>query len=719
MEMEKEFLEKVNTIYGANGAAEIQKAFNFAREKHLGQKRDNGEEYISHPYAVAKILVGLRADEASVVCGLIHDCLEDTQTKVDEIKSKFGETVLNICIGLSKIHQIKESWKRNNAENENLRSMLLAMSNDARVAFVKLADRLHNMQTLDVKSRETQVRTSKETMDIYVPIAEMLGMNHVKNELGDLSLKYILPDEYKETKEYLDKRFKQGENIVEDIREKIQKEAKAYGISAVLQSRVKSIFSFYKKTLEKGKENIFDVIANRIIVKSVKDCYTMLGAVHTLWKPVEGRIKDYIAQPKKNFYRSLHTTVLYPSEHGDIPFEIQIRTEEMHVFSEYGMAAHWMYKENGSVNTTGQMGNASLFAKKQEASQNSDKVIESSEVDDFLEIIKTGFYANSVFVFTPNLNVIELSKGAIVLDFAYAIHSKLGNTCVGAKVNGKMVPITTKLETGDVVEIQTNPQKTPSRDWLKIVSKSTAAKIRAYFKKEQREENIKLGKDMLEEYAKRNGYMLSKLLEDKESLAEVQQKYHLAKLEDVFAIVGYGGITASQALSKFVAKVKLEKKEQKTGQLAVSSKKTSGGVIAGGQSDLYKKFAKCCNPIPGDDIIGYVSRGKGVTIHRADCEHLEELEKDRFIEAVWSEDSLKELYNASFKIVAKNSTGVLNNISNKIAENKIELSHLVMDKNSRSEQVLISIGVMISSRKQLQEIINKISAMKEVYEVYR
>ncbi len=717
MEIKNEFFEKVTQVFGDFGAKLVEKAYDFAEQKHAGQKRDNGDDYFVHVFEVAKILLSHKADLETVVSGFLHDCLEDTDTKESEIKQKFGEEVLNICVGFSKIELIKQARREKPGEFENLRNMILALASDARVAFVKLADRMHNMQTLDIKPRETQVKIAKETMDLFVPIAEMLGMGHVKNVLADLSFKYILPEEYKDTKEYLDKKYKQSLEIVEDIGQKIKKEAAIYGIDAVLQSRVKSIYSFYKKTLEKGKDNIFDVIANRIIVKTVKDCYTMLGAVHNIWKPVAGRIKDYIAQPKQNFYRSLHTTVLYLTDNGYIPFEIQIRTEEMHIFSEYGMAAHWMYKEHGSVNTTGKAGNLELLTKKNEESKDSGTVAQYG--NDFLDIIKTGFFGNSVFVFTPSYNVFELSKGSIVLDFAYAVHSKLGNTCVGAKVNSKMVPITTELKTGDVVEIQTSPQKTPSRDWLKIVNKSTASKIRAYFKKEQKEENIKIGKEMLEEFAKRSGFALSKLLEDKETLAEIQDKYHLSRVEDLFAMVGYGGITASQGLNKFISKINLKKKEQKATTSVQKSQKDRDSVVAGGQSDLFKKFAKCCNPIPGDQIVGYVSRGKGVTIHRSDCPHLSELEPDRFISTVWSEDSAGELYNASFKVVAQNANGVLNSISNKISENKIDISFLTMDRNSKNEQVVIHIGVMINSRKQLTDIIGKIGAMKEVYDVYR
>ena len=718
MVMEQEFREEIANLYGKDGADLIEKAFEFAKIKHAGQKRDTGEDYIIHPYNVAKILVGFRADLSSVVSGLLHDCLEDTDCTEKEIRDNFGNVIFNICLGASKIEPIKHSRRQHLEENENLRKMFLTMSKDARVAFVKLADRLHNMRTLDIKSRENQLKIAKETMDIYVPLAERLGMNQLKHMLEDLSFKYIFPEDFKETSEYLEEKYRESVSIVEFIKSKIKEIAKEHGIDARLQSRVKSTFGVYKKTNTKGRENIFDIIANRIIVKEIKDCYTMLGAVHNIWKPVEGRIKDYIAQPKKNLYRSLHTTVLYPTPEGAIPFEIQIRTEEMHIFCEYGMAAHWMYKESGSK-ATKQVGNSELYNLKTKASSESSEVAQETEVDEFLQIVKTGFYAGKIFVFTPTLNVVELPVGSIPLDFAYNIHTNLGNRCVGAKVNDKMVPITTELKTGDVIEIMTSSSRCPSRDWLKIVkSKEATNKIRAFFKKERKEENIKIGKDMLEDYAKRNGFTLAKLFEDKESILDMQEKYHLNSVDEIYAMVGYGGLTSAQVLSKFIAKIKSSaQKERKTYSDKVN--KPHEGVIIGGHSDLLKKFAKCCNPIPGDEIVGYVSRGKGATIHRKDCSYLDFLEADRIIKTEWNEESSNEFYNATFKVVAKNTLGVLNTISNKIAENKIDITFLSIDKNHKGEDAFIDIGVRIKSRKELNEILNKLRSMNEVYDVYR
>ncbi|MBR2467982.1 MAG: bifunctional (p)ppGpp synthetase/guanosine-3',5'-bis(diphosphate) 3'-pyrophosphohydrolase [Clostridia bacterium] len=721
MEMEKELLDEIREIYGEKNLIDIVKAFEFAKVKHEGDKRDTGEDYIIHPYHVAKILVGFRADVPSVISGLLHDCLEDTDCTDQEIIDNFGKEIYNICLGASKIEPIKHARRRHLEENENLRKMFLAMSKDARVAFVKLADRLHNMRTLAIKSRENQLKIAKETLDIYVPLAERLGMNELKHMLEDLCFEYIFPEEYVEVTKYLEDNYKKGKAIIAEIRKSIEALAQEHNIDCRLQSRMKSSFGVFKKTTTKGRHNVLDVIANRIIVKEIKDCYTMLGAVHNLWKPVDGRIKDYIAQPKKNLYMSLHTTVMYPTEYGEIPFEIQIRTEEMHIYCEYGMAAHWMYKEHGSK-ATKNAGNSAIYNMKKNLSQSTQNVLQENEADEFMQIIKTGFYENKIFVLTPNLNVVELPEGSIPLDFAYAVHTSLGNRCSGAKVNDKMVPITTKLATGDVVEILTVASKGPSRDWIKLCkSRGAVAKIKNYFKKEKKEENIKIGKEMLEEQAKRKGYSLSKLFEDKETLAEIAFKHHLLTIEEIYAAVGYGGITVPQVLGKFISKQQKLQKQEKKAELAmqkVEHKTGDASVIIDGHDDLLKKVAKCCNPIPGDDIIGYVSRGRGVTIHRRNCATLNNLEPDRIVETNWNEKSLSEVYNANFKVITRNSSGVLSSISLKIADSKVDIT-FIKGEVSKTGDAIIHVGVRVKSRNDLMDLINKIKTIPAVYEVIR
>ena len=718
MEWEKDFAEQVLKIYGKENYEIIEKAFRFAEKKHKGQFRQTGEEYITHPYNVAKILVGFKADVDTVVSGFLHDCLEDTDCTSEEIKKNFGDAVCNICESLLKIEPIKKARREHEEENENLRKMILTLGKDARVAFVKLADRLHNMQTLDVKSNQDKLKISKETLDIYVAIAERLGMNGLKHTLEDLCFKYILPNEYAEITAYLNEYYTKSKNIIEDIRGILSKLAEENSVDARIQSRVKSTFGVYKKTLTRSKEKIYDIIAHRIIVKDIKNCYTMLGAVHNLWKPVDGRIKDYIANPKKNLYRSLHTTVLYPTENGTIPVEIQIRTEEMHIFCEYGMAAHWMYKEHGSK-ATSVSGNSALYKMKKSMSAASEKVLQEDETDEFLQIIKTGFYSNKIFVFTPQKNVIELPEGAIPLDFAYAVHTNVGNKCTGAKVNGKIVPITTKLETGDVVEILTNSAKTPSRDWIKICKSSSAiSKIKNYFKKEHKEENIKIGKEMLEESAKRKGCTLAKIVDEKEVLAEIMQKRQYVSLDEVFAAIGYGGLSASIVVNKFVAKQQqIQRQENKRNAPAKTDSKSDEGLLIDGHGDLMQKLAKCCNPIPGDDIIAYVSTGRGVIVHRADCENVDHLDASRFISARWNLEEGDDFnFTSVIDVYAKNKNNVYVEIANALSELGIKVLSL-NSSQSKNEELALKIGVQIKNKTQLQQAKNKLASLSLVYEV--
>lgn len=680
----------------------ILKALDFATQKHFGQKRDSGEEYISHPVAVAQILMGLSADADTIVSGLLHDCLENTDCTEKEIVTNFGKNILDMLVGLMKINNIKRAYYKEGANPEDLQKMLLAMGADSRIALIKLAERLHNMRTLEYKTREKQLRTAKETMDIYVPLAERLGLGLFKQEMEDLCFKYLYPADYASVVATMEKEYKESKAIIEDITAKIENLAKKHNIEARIQARTKSSYSLFQKWLKKGKENVFDVIAHRIIVKTVPDCYTMLGEVNNYFKPLEGRIKDYIAHPKPNLYMSLHTTVLYPVKNGQpIPFEIQIRTEEMHSFCEYGVAAHWIYKDRGVKAIDGD-------TKKMRVSLLASEGNTAAEPNN-------QFFEDKIFVFTPNLDVIELPKQAIAIDFAYAVHSSVGNKCVGAKVNGKMVPLSTTLNTGDVVEVITSAaSKGPSRDWIKIAkSPNTISKIRAFFKKERKEENLRLGREMLEEFAKRNGTNLATLLEDKDSLAWVMEKYNLATLDEVMAIVGYGGLTASQVLTKFITQVPAEKKHT----IEKKPVKHNDSVVIGGHKDLLKKFAKCCYPIPGDEIIGYVSRGKGVTIHRKDCPYLMCLEDDRKISTQWSEDSPNAFYDAALAVVAEKGPGTISTISSKIAENKIMISSIVLEKSGADAHYLVN--VRINSRKQLYELINKLRSANVIYDCYR
>ncbi len=721
MQIEQSFVDKIRDIYG-DDADIIIKAFDFANKKHAGQYRDTGDEYITHPYEAAKILADMRADIPTVVSGLLHDCIEDTDCTEKEIYDNFGPEIGNIVVGASKIEPIKHSRMQNLDENENLRKMFLTLSKDARVAFVKLADRLHNMMTLDVKTRVKQIKIAKETLDIYVPLAERLGMSKFKRKLENLCFKYIFPEEYVQTEKFMEETYKKREHIIKDITETIKRLASEHHIpekDVRVQSRIKSNFGVFLKQQKKGKEGVYDIVAHRIIVQEVKDCYAMLGAVHNYWKPVEGRIKDYIATPKKNLYMSLHTTVLYPTEEGTIPFEIQIRTEEMHNFCEYGVAAHWIYKEKGGSKDTSQTGNSVMLAMKK-ALEDDDKKPKDDNAEEFMQIIKAGFYASKIFVFTPKLNVVELLEGSNAIDLAYYIHSGLGNKMTGAKINGKMTPIDTELKTGDIIEILTSPNsKGPSKDWLKIVKmQSTKDKINAFFRKEMKEENIKKGKVILEQAAKAKGIPLPNLLND-EWLPQLYEKLSLKDMSEIYAALGHGSLASLKVINRLVALYEQYNKtdEVKLNKTFTGDRRTKDTDISG-LNGIMTKLAKCCNPVPGDEIVGYVSRGRGVTIHRADCQVLETLEQDRFMDITWGERKAGEKYTAVIKIICKNAPSTLSAISNKLAENKININYIYSDTNKTNDAVY-NIGIEIQSKQELDEFINKLKAMQEVYDVVR
>lgn len=718
MAIEQSLIDKFKNIYGKDYNL-IAKAYEFAEVKHKGQKRDTGKDYISHPLAVAEILANMNADVESVVVGLLHDCLEDCDCSEEEIFKFFGEEIKNLCVGYSKIESIKQARMVNPDEIENLRKMLLALAKDARVAFVKLADRLDNLRTLGVKERAKQVKIAQETLDLLVPIAERLSANKLKRELENLCFMYIFPEDYIQTTKFIEDNFKKREKITLEINETIKRLAKDHNVEVVkVQSRIKSNYGVFVKMQKKGKESIYDVVAHRIILKEIKDCYTMLGAVHEQWKPVDGRIKDYIAHPKPNFYRSLHTTVYFPTEHGNVPFEIQIRTEEMHNFSEYGFAAHWMYKEVGSK-ASASHGNAKMLELKTEETKKQDKKTEDN-AEEYMQVINAGLYVDSVFVFTPKLNVVELQEGANSIDLAYNIHSGIGNRSVGTKINGKMVPIFTKLNTGDMVEIVTSSNsKGPSKDWLKVVKmQSTRDKINAFFRKNMREENIKKGKTILEQAAKAKGYVLSSLMTD-EILSILVEKMRIKDMDEVYAQLGYGSLASAKIINRLIS---LYEEFHKADDIGVSKNyaedKTKKDTDISGLGGIMTKLAKCCTPIPGDEIVGYISRGRGITVHRKDCPIVQTLEQDRMMEVDWGKKALNERYSAIIKIVAKNSSNTLGAISNKLAENKITLNFIYSEK-TKSDDAIYNIGIDVKNKHELNDFINKLESMPEVYYIFR
>ena len=711
MKLEEAFISKLEVLYNKD-QGQIIKAFDFASKKH----KDKPEEHLRHLLNVAETLVDLHADPVSVICSIVYGCMNNDTTK-QEIETEFGKEVANICDGLSKFSTITLCYRLHSDENENLQKMILSLGKDARVALVKLADRLHDMKTLDSLPRETQIEIASETLDLFVPITERMSLGFFKHELEDLCFKFLYPTEYADITNYLSDYYKKSEKIISDVRNTLEKLTEQNHIEAKIQSRLKSAFGVFKKTLTKSKDQIYDIIAHRVIVPSIKDCYTVLGAIHEIWKPVEGRIKDYIAHPKKNNYRSLHTTVLFPFEGREIPVEIQIRTEEMHIFCEYGMAAHWMYKQTGS--NLSDAANDAAFYNLKKSRTKKDTVNKSDDKSEYLEVIKNGFFIDKIFVFTPNLNIVELPDGSIPLDFAYAVHTNVGNHCTGAKVNDKMVPINHKLSTGDMVEILTNNAKAPSRDWLKLCRSSGAlSKLRAYFKKEFKEDNIKIGHSMLEEAAKRKGILISKIVEDKEFVAETIRKLKFTSLDDIYAAIGYGGITASSVISKFESQQKKQSRKSRFSEALKSEDKSGETIFIDNQGDLLKSIAKCCNPIPGDEIIGFVSKGRGIIIHKKTCKNITNADKTRLIAASWND---KQTDSASFSsnvtMRALNDNNIYAELTNAMSEIGVKVSS-IESHPTKNGDLHIKIGIQIKNKAEFSSVKNKLLSLPHVYDVF-
>jgi len=693
----------------------IEKAYEFAKAAHEGQVRQSGEPYIVHPCEVATILLDMDMDATTIAAGLLHDVVEDTKVTLGEIREKFGDEVALIVDGLTKLSKV-EYGSTEERQAESIRKMLLAMAEDIRVIIIKLADRLHNMRTLDACPRDKQIAVAKETRDIYAPLAHRLGIFRMKVELEDLALRYIDPEGYEEVAKDLEQtaaeRKEEMDLVVTQIRERLDEA----GIKADIDGRLKHYSSIYRKMKEQHKtlEQIYDLAAVRIIVDSVKDCYGVLGIVHTLWRPLPGRFKDYIAVPKANLYQSLHTTVI---GRGGAPFEVQIRTREMHRTAEYGIAAHWKYKEGGTDNKFDQK---LAWLRQILEWQN-----ETRDAREFMDSLKLDLFATEVFVFTPKGDVVDLPKGATPIDFAYMIHSAVGNKCVGAKVNGKLVNLNVELKTGDIVEIITsNASRGPSRDWLNTAKTPQARnKIRAWFKKEYKDENIEKGQDMLEEAAKRAGTPLSELLRP-DWLAKLFRKFTLNSVEDMYAAVGYGGITTSQILQRLLAEHRREQKAIQTDQAPVEGKTqkkpaAGRGIIVKGERNMLVRFAQCCNPVPHDEIVGFITRGRGVSIHRKDCPSIVDLMNDpsRFIEVAWEADAASA-YHARVQLSAWDKPGLIVDIYKAIdaaGARMIEMNAKVSGKGIANMALLIE----IKDKVQLDNFIKTLRKVPEMIDVYR
>ena len=731
-ELYKELITSVRKYHPSADISMIEKAYAVASEAHKDQKRKSGEPYIIHPLCVAIILADLELDKETIVAGLLHDAVEDTWMTYEEVEKEFGSEVALLVDGVTKLGQLSYAADKVEVQAENLRKMFLAMAKDIRVILIKLADRLHNMRTLQYMRPEKQQEKARETMDIYAPIAMRLGISKVKVELDDLSLKYLKPDVYYDLVEKVALRKSVREEFVGKIVQQVKKHMEDANIKAQVDGRVKHFFSIYKKMVNQDKtiDQIYDLFAVRILVDTVKDCYAALGVIHEMYKPIPGRFKDYIAMPKPNMYQSLHTTLIGPNGQ---PFEIQIRTFEMHRTAEYGIAAHWKYKESSD-------GKVPVKKSEEEKLNWLRQILEwqrdMSDNREFMSLLKNdlNLFADNVYCFTPQGDVKNLPTGSTPIDFAYSVHSAVGNKMVGARVNGKLVPIEYQIKNGDRIEIITSQNSQgPSRDWLKIV-KSTQAKnkINQWFKKELKEDNILKGKEMLAQYAKNKGFKIT--LYTKTPYQEaVMRKYGFRDWDSVLAAIGHGGLKEGQVFNKLVEAYDKENKKNLTDEQVLEAAtenqeklhitKNKGGIIVRGIHDVAVRFSKCCSPIPGDEIVGFVTRGRGITIHRTDCINvlnMSELDRSRLIEAEWQspESATSETYMAEIQIYANNRTGLLVDLSKIFTERKIDVRGM-SSRTSKQEKATISMSFNVKCKEELNTLIEKIRQVDSVLDVER
>ena len=727
----KELISSVRKYHPSTDISMIEKAYKVASEAHKDQKRKSGEPYIIHPLCVAIILADLELDKETIVAGLLHDAVEDTWMTYEEVEKEFGSEVALLVDGVTKIGQLSYSSDKVEMQAESLRKMFLAMAKDIRVIMIKLADRLHNMRTLQYMTPAKQQEKARETMDIYAPIAQRLGISKIKVELDDLSLKYLKPDVYYDLVEKVALRKSVREEFVGKIVKQVKQHMIDANIKAQVDGRVKHFFSIYKKMVNQHKtiDQIYDLFAVRILVDTVKDCYAALGVIHEMYKPIPGRFKDYIAMPKPNMYQSLHTTLIGPNGQ---PFEIQIRTFEMHKTAEYGIAAHWKYKESAD-------GKKPVGKSEEEKLNWLRQILEwqrdMSDNKEFMSLLKNDLdlFADSVYCFTPQGDVKTLPNGSTPIDFAYSVHSAVGNKMVGARVNGKLVPIEYQIQNGDRIEIITSQNSQgPSRDWLNVV-KSTQAKnkINQWFKKELKEDNILKGKDMLTQYAKSKGFKISNYTKP-QYLEAVLRKYGFRDWDSVLAAIGHGGLKEGQVFNKLAEAYDKENKKNLTDEQVLEAAqeaperihvaKGKSGIVVKGIHDVAVRFSKCCNPIPGDEIVGFVTRGRGITIHRTDCVNvmnMSEIDRSRLIEAEWQRDSkTAEQYMAEINVYANNRTGLLVDITKIFTERKIDVRS-INSRTSKQEKATISMNFNVSSKEELNALIAKIRQIDSVIDVER
>ncbi|WP_036824142.1 RelA/SpoT family protein [Pontibacillus yanchengensis] len=722
-----EVIEQASKYLSEEDTAFIRRAYDFAQDSHKEQYRKSGEPYIIHPVQVASILVELEMDPVTIAGGFLHDVVEDTNVTVEDLENTFNQEVAMLVDGVSKLGKIK--YKSKEAQQaENHRKMFVAMAKDIRVILIKLADRLHNMRTLKHLPPEKQRRISNETLEIFAPLAHRLGISTIKWELEDTALRYLNPQQYYRIVHLMKQKRNEREYYISEVMDEIQKQLDEVNIQADFSGRPKHLYSIYRKMVLENKQfnEIYDLLAVRVLVNSIKDCYAVLGIIHTCWKPMPGRFKDYIAMPKPNLYQSLHTTVIGPK--GD-PLEVQIRTHEMHEIAEYGIAAHWAYKEGKNVDQSTQSFDEGLSWFREILEWQN----ETHDAEEFMESLKVDLFSDMVYVFTPKGDVIELPSGSVPIDFAYRIHTEVGNQTIGAKVNGKMEPLDYKLKTGDILEIMTSKHSYgPSKDWIKITQTSQAKnKIKQFFKKQRKDENVAKGKELVEKEIRSLDIEPKDVLTS-DNLKKVSEKFNFNNEEDMYAAVGYQGITAAQIATRLTEKIR--KKQPKTEDLEQTlegvqneikapsgpSKKKDSGVKVKGVDNLLVRLSRCCNPVPGDEIVGYITKGRGVSVHRADCPNVQtEDVKHRLLPVEWENNSEEsKQYSLDIEISGYDRRGLLNEVLQAVNETKTNIT-AVSGKSDRNKMATINMTIMIHNISHLRKIVDRIKQIPDVYTVRR